>query len=322
MRPDHTQRPSLRTLFERALARRVRAAIGVSASPVEVWSLEGTELWVKRDDLNAAICGGNKARALQYLLGAAPAGARLVTVGGEGSTHVLATAIHGATLGHQTHAFRWRHAMNPVAHRVSAAIGERCAAAPILPATALAFAAAAWRRGVRGDHWIPFGGTSPLGMTGHVEAAIELAVQVAAGALPPPERVFVALGTGGTAAGLALGFAVAGLPTTVVAVRCGPSLGHEAMWLRRLGARAADHLDLPHGLPRRMQVTVDHGAYSGAYGRPLSAARELADQLVTERGVLLDDTYAAKACYAAARARAAAGGPVLFWHTFDARWMR
>ncbi|MBL8982807.1 MAG: hypothetical protein JNL26_11525, partial [Gemmatimonadetes bacterium] len=102
MRPDHTQRPSLRAQFERALARRVRAPIGVSASPVELWSLDGADLWVKRDDLNTATCGGNKARALQFLLGAAPAGARLVTVGGEGSTHVLATAIHGASLGHET----------------------------------------------------------------------------------------------------------------------------------------------------------------------------------------------------------------------------
>lgn len=322
MRPDHTQRPSLRARFERALARRVRAPIGISTSPVERWSLDGADLWVKRDDLNTATCGGNKARALQFLLGAAPAGARLVTVGGEGSTHVLATAIHGASLGHETHAFRWRHAMNPVAHRVSAAILEQCAAAPILPATALAFAAATWRRAVSGDHWIPFGGTSPLGMTGHVESAIELADQVATGALPAPDRVFVALGTGGTAAGLALGFALAELQTTVVAVRCGPSLVHEAMWLRRLATRAADDLGLPRDTAREMRITVDHGAYSGAYGRPLAAARALGDQLAATHGVLLDDTYAAKACYAAARATAAAGSPVLFWHTFDARWMR
>jgi hypothetical protein len=42
-----------------------------------------------------------------------------------------------------------------------------------------------------------------------------------------------------------------------------------------------------------------------------------------EAGLTLDAAYGAKACYAAWRAarEAPRGGPVLFWHTFDARWM-
>lgn len=283
--------------------------------------MDGATLWVKRDDLNADQCGGNKARALQFLLGTVRPGSDLVTVGGEGSTHVLATATHGASLGMATHANRWHHEMNPVAHRVSAAITARCVAAPISPSPALAMLGAGWRRVRHRSHWIPFGGTSPLGMQGHVEAAIELADQVTAGQLPAPKRVYVAHGTGGTAAGLALGFALAEMPTAVVAVRCGPSAGHEGWWLRRLVLQAARAASLPAAVARSASLVVDHMAYAGAYGRPNPAAVAAAAQVRASHGVLLDDTYAAKACYAAVRAGLQAGPPVLFWHTFDARWM-
>lgn len=312
---------TLRSQFERSLAGRRRAPIGVRASPVERWVIDGTTLWVKRDDLNTDQCGGNKARALQFLLGEVHPGTSLVTVGGEGSTHVLATATHGTTLGMATHACRWRHEMNPVARRVSEAIATRCVAAPLLRSPALALLAAGWRQVRHGDHWIPFGGTSPLGMQGHVEAALELADQVAAGDLPAPARIYVAYGTGGTAAGLALGFALAQMPTTVVAVRCGPSLGHEAWWMRRLVRRAADAASLPADVGRTLLVAIDHAAYAGAYGRPKPEAVKVAGQVHGSHDVLLDDTYAAKACYAAISAGARDGPPLLFWHTFDARWM-
>ena len=63
------------------------------------------------------------------------------------------------------------------------------------------------------SRYIPLGGSTALGTLGHVNAALELADQVEAGELPLPGRVVVPLGSGGTAAGLALGFAMAGLDT-------------------------------------------------------------------------------------------------------------
>ena len=65
----------------------------------------------------------------------------------------------------------------------------------------------------RAAQYIPLGGSTPLGTLGHVNAALELADQVERGELPLPGRVVVPLGSGGTAAGLALGFAIAGLDT-------------------------------------------------------------------------------------------------------------
>ena len=54
---------------------------------------------------------------------------------------------------------------------------------------------------------------------GFVAAGLELAQQVREGEIPEPDRLYVAAGTLGTAAGLAIGLAVAGSKTTVHAVR-------------------------------------------------------------------------------------------------------
>src|SRR4029434_5777652 len=80
----------------------------------------------------------------------------------------------------------------------------------------------------------PLGGSNPLGTLGHVNAALELAAQVDAGQLPHPVRLVVALGSGRTAAGLALGFAIAGMETTVLGVRVGPRIGANRWRVLRL----------------------------------------------------------------------------------------
>jgi 1-aminocyclopropane-1-carboxylate deaminase/D-cysteine desulfhydrase-like pyridoxal-dependent ACC family enzyme len=91
-------------------------------SPVQALTGFGPDLWIKRDDLDAPLCGGNKVRALEFLLGQIGKGDTVITVGGAGSTHILATAIHSARLGAGTVALRWKHDMNPVADTISGRI--------------------------------------------------------------------------------------------------------------------------------------------------------------------------------------------------------
>ena len=65
---------------------------------------------------------------------------------------------------------------------------------------------------------VPTGGSGPAGNLGFVSAAYELAEQVRAGALPEPESIYVAVGTGGTQAGLTLGLRLAGLRSRLLGV--------------------------------------------------------------------------------------------------------
>src|SRR4051794_31686682 len=104
---------SVLPLFRRfpALERLPRAPLGEYPTPVErMTGIDAAgELWLKRDDLDAPAFGGNKVRALEFLLGGVCAGDQVLTIGGEGSTHVLTTAALAGRLGARTRAIRWPH---------------------------------------------------------------------------------------------------------------------------------------------------------------------------------------------------------------------
>ena len=301
------------TLVQRfpALADLPHASLGVFPSPVT----RVGPLWIKRDDLNAPDVGGNKVRSLEWLLGGLDQHETILTGGGDGSTHVLATAVHARRLGAATVAVRWRHEMHPVAEAVarrSTALCTRTIRTATVPG--VFFRLAVMRGAYR---YIPPGGATALGTLGHVGAGLELATQIAAGDLPEPAVVVVPLGTGATAAGLALGLGIAGVGTTVVAARVVPRIALAGRRVRRLidatRRLLADRAGVsPTELPA-VPVELDHSVYAGAYGRPLPGAAIL-------DGLTLDATYSAKAA-TAALTRTTTGRPALLWLTFDGRWL-
>lgn len=284
------------------------------------------DLWIKRDDLTAVPYGGNKPRKLEHLLAHARARGcrRVVTFGGLGTNHGLATAVHAAGLGIGTTLVLVPQPVTPrVVHalRMDAAFGAELVLAAG-PTAAVRRAAAvllrSWRAGEKAMP-IPPGGSSPLGTVGFVAAALELAEQVRAGALPAPGAVYVAVGSGGTAAGLALGLALAGLPTRVVGVLVTDVLAPSPGRLRRLAHAAgrrfggdAAAVRLPDDAIALVRDCVGRG-----YGHPTPEARaavELAERL---EGLALETTYTGKCLAGLARREREAGGtgPVLFWNT-------
>ena len=301
-----------------------RAPLGVTSSPVERVVAGSVVLWLKREDRNAPVLPGNKARALQFLLAGVDAATIVTTLGGVGSTHVLATAVHAAGLGARCWAVRWPHELNPSAVSVAAAIADRCERAPVLPLPLALARLGWWHTGGRPAdgrrlHHVPFGGAAPAGIAGQVEAALELAAQVRRGELPEPARVVLPVGSGGTAAGVALGLAAGGLATEVVGVRVGPRMGVTRARVVRLAhrtrrwLRALADIELPPPAPVRLL----HGYYGGAYGRALPAGDVAASRLHEAAALALDATYGAKAAAAALELAARLAGPTLLWVTFD-----
>ena len=296
-----------------------RVEIRRQVTPVE--RLDRYGIWIKRDDLNAATYGGNKVRSLEWLLAGVRRGDRVATVGARGSTHALATAMHAGSLGASAIVGTWPQEMNAVARRVAERIG--------VTTTERQFASAAiaipwlWWRAARGDRAIPAGGTSPLGMLGHVNAALELMGQIERGELPLPRRLVVALGTGGTMAGLALGCAVAGLDVEIIGVRVVPRVVGRMARVVRLAAATRRLIErragvrIPSDLPR---LRVVHEGYGGAYGRALPRSLRHAEDLSKDSNIELDPTYTAKAFTIAAELER--DESTLFWQTFDARWLR
>jgi D-cysteine desulfhydrase len=173
----------------------------------------------------------------------------------------------------------------------------------------------------RNVHFIPVGGTSPLGALGHVNAGLELAEQLKRGDLPMPSNIVLPVGTGGTMAGIAVGLAIAGLDIPVIGACVGPRMYVNLPKVRRTARDVARLISGISGLtvplPTNMHVT--HKVYGGAYGRPLAAGSAAADMLERVSGIQLDATYSAKAFVAALDLARMKKGPTLFWLTFDAR---
>lgn len=301
------------------------AELHLRETPVETWHVAGATLRIKRDDLDAPLLGGNKARALELLLAGADPSRPLLTVGATGSTHALSVAYHGVALGLRTQVITWPQEAHAVADATATRMREL---ADVTPARSVlrAFIRAAWRRATQRVHWIPAGGSTPLGALGHVDAALELADQLAREGAPMPDVIVLPLGSGGTTAGLLVGLALAGARTRVIGVRVVPRLVANHRHVRRLARRTRALLERLTGerLPPLddERLEIEHGAFGGAYGRETDDARRASRLLHEAGGPLLEGTYSAKAfAVALARAQRSPDERVLFWLTFDGRWL-
>lgn len=303
-----------------AAATAVGGAVGGAVAGGALQRGREQALWIKRDDQSSSLYGGNKVRKLELLLGAArDAGkTRIVTLGAAGSHQVVATAIYGTREGFSVEAVLVSQPASPHAElnlRVALAQGLRATACP---AWSLAPAYVASRMG-RDAYLVPLGGSNALGSLGFVDAAHELAAQVRAGEMPEPDVVVVAMGSGGTAAGLAAGFEQAGMRTRVLGVAVSPPTALLKHLARRLTKITAEAAGMPVSAALRAAKRLDvEGRWIGrGYGHPTD---EGAAAMVTARarGLTLDPTYTSKA-FACALACASSGdfANVLYWHTLS-----
>jgi len=311
-----------------AATQRGRLALGRFPTPVHpivALSAPGCDLWVKRDDLTHEVYGGNKVRKLEYLLGEArAAGAtRLVTVGAAGSHHVLATTYFGKIAGFAVEAVlvsqpRTEHAVEVL--KASLALGVR-------PFPARSWAAASWalaRRIAAGSRFIPVGGSNVTGTMGYLDGARELAAQVRSAAMPEPDVCVVALGSGGTAAGLAAGFSEARMKTRVVGVCVSRPQALSrvlAIQLARGCARRAN-IDVA-GVAGRRRLAFDTRFLGVGYGHATPSGDEATRDAWEGAGLVLDPTYTAKTFAAALwQVRARREPVVLYWHTLSSAPIR
>lgn len=286
-------------------------------------------LFVKRDDLTSPLYGGNKIRKFEYLLADAKRrGARtLVTVGGIGSNQGLAAALHGRAQGFAVElSLAWQPVTDGVRRNLRGMIAAGARLHYARTAIGAVWNAARITRGLRrtgaAPYALPIGATSALGSLGYVAAALELASQVREGLLPEPDRIFVAAGTCGTAAGLAVGCRLAGLRSRVMAVRIARRAFTNTPLLRWQAHGAADLLGrLDRAAPQvrigRRDATLVSGYAGPRYGAPTAAAQAAIDWAAPR--LTLDITYTGKALAACLDACRGMGRSetILFWNTFN-----
>lgn len=285
------------------------------------------QLWVKRDDRASPLYAGNKVRKLEYLLADARSrgAGRVITTGVVGSHHALATCVHGRRVGLPTTLVVFPQPMTDHAREITALNEEwadeicRCGSFATQP---LVEAAARWRRRSERPYVIPGGGSSPLGTLGHVGGALELAEQVRAGEAPRPEVLWVAAGTLGTLAGLAIGAAMTDLADRIRGVRIVPGAVANELVLGRLvegAVRILREAGIPAPDPRLVlgRVELVTGWLGGGYGAPTDAGAA-ATEWFGPRGVVLDPSYTAKTAAALLQGmRTEPGATHMYWHTLS-----
>jgi D-cysteine desulfhydrase len=287
--------------------------------------LIGTEVWVKRDDLTASGAAGNKIRKLEYLVADAVLcqATTLVTCGGSQSNHARATAIVAAEVGLKALLLLRTAAPGKPPPSVGNLFLDYLVGARVRFITPAEYttrdalmAEAAKEIEAEGEraYVIPEGGSNGLGSLGYVDAMREVREQLdrgEAGGPRPFDAVVHACGSGGTAAGVALGAQRHGVAEATHAIAVCDDRAYFDGCVARIVADAC-----------RLDPTLDpvarpvvHDAWKGP-GYAVASDEQLAFVIEVARrtGLLLDPVYTGKALFGLSRLRPLPRR-VLFLHT-------
>ena len=277
-------------------------------------------LYIKRDDLTGFAFAGNKARPLEFLLADAIAeGAdTLITGGAPGSNFcaAVAAAARRAGLGcelviagqpgppgHLGPALALARSWGAAVRWTG--VPERDSVDTGLPAAAAGLAACGRR-----PYLIPRGAATGRGAVGYALAACELREQLAAHGADAA-RVVVAVGSGGTLAGLVAGNVLMGRPLRLIGASVSRPAEETAGRVLRLARECLALLSSGDDIgPGDVVVTDARGPGHGLASPEGTAA---AEQAMRTEGLMVDPVYTAKAL--ALVSRHADGGNVVFWHT-------
>lgn len=289
-------------------------------------------LWIKRDDISATDYGGNKIRKLEFLLGAVKQNncSTVITFGGLGSNHALATSIYCRKTGLDCVAILTPEpATNAVRNtlRYHQLLGTRLEFANTYAETREIADDVSESIGLAHCYEIPFGGSSWLGAVGFVNAAFELVEQINSGQLVRPDRIYIAFGTAGSAAGLALGLMLAGMPTSIQAVQVTPDSLRPDQLFHDLFNETNRELNLrdnsiPLGEASGSGVDIRGDQLGAGYAMPTDAAAIALGLIEASGGLPASLTYTAKtmaALMADAGRGTLAEQNVLFWNTYNSR---
>jgi D-cysteine desulfhydrase len=283
-------------------------------------ALSAGPLYVKRDDLTGFVTAGNKARALEFLIGDAMARRcdLIVAAGSPSSNFCAAAALAAGTAGLECHLlFSGPPPAEPSPNvELARAAGARLffdavATRDELDAAVLVHSdehRAAGRR----PYPLPRGGATAIGAVGYAYAARELAEQCARADIAA-RTVVVATGSGGTQAGLVTGTVGYELPWQVIGASVSRPADDVAERILRIAQGCAAELGVAEPASDDVDVRDLRGA---GFGIASDHDRSSAKLALTYEALLLDEYYGAKSM-TLFRTLLAGGSPTpaVFWHT-------
>ncbi len=269
----------------------------------------GTKIWIKRDDHTGSELMGNKVRKLEYLMGEALQlqATHVITCGGEQSNHARATALAATQLGLKTVLIlRTDDPEQPPAPTGNILLDRLCGAeirwisrSAWKDRTRLLADEAERVRSAGGRPYvIPEGGSNALGSWGYLRAMRELVEDLAGIAAPDhPVTIVYACGSGGTGAGLVLGWKLLGLGGLGIRVAGVNVCDDKPYFIDAIGKICGDfeerwQLDA-RVTPQDIDIVDGHVGLGYAKSRP-EELETIRDVCRTD-GVVLDPVYTGKA---------------------------
>lgn len=283
-------------------------------------ALSAGPIYLKRDDLTGFGIAGNKARALEFLIGEA-VGERadvLVAAGSPSSNFCTAAAMAARTAGLRCDLLF--SGPPPAAPSVNIELARACGARLHFDGAAtreqLDDAVVAHAQKVQAEgrrpYAVPRGGATGVGAAGYVDAAEEFADQCAASGITPAV-VVVATGSGATQAGLVAGQVGFGLSWRVIGASVSRPPGDAAAQVLRVARDCAARLSLVPPTSADVEIRDCRGP---GFGLASDDDRLSARLALRHEALLLDDYYGAKAMSLLRRELAdGCPTPVVFWHT-------
>jgi D-cysteine desulfhydrase len=314
--------------------------LSLGAFPTPVGRLPNLEqatglsnLWIKRDDLSGEIYGGNKVRTLEFSLADAleKKSELIFAYSALGSNWPLACAIYAKLYGLPTDVFFLPYPMDVVKEQnlqlTRQLSGRICSARSLLTFPFLLGSSLLKSRKDRRAYLMPPGGVSPVSTLGYVNAVLELQQQCEQGQMPVPDYIFCPLGSGGTAAGLAIGLDLIGWPSRVIAVRVVDFIVANKVTLyclikKTIRTMKANGADIGIGTRWKANIRIEHRFFGRGYGVPTSRGQESTELAQAHENQLLDATYTSKTMAAMlelAKQEDYENKTLLFWHTLNSQ---
>lgn len=280
------------------------------------FKLKQGQIYIKRDDKNHHIYGGNKLRKFEFLFANTLKRKKkkaIVTYGGIGTHHGLASIIVCSNFNPPINCDLFLY-KQPLTKQVQQSLllfkyfGARMHLGKKDIGTfvkTLFF----WMFHRKYDFILPggtpvFGRGTPLGTVGFIEAVLELKEQIDKSLIPEPDMIFVAGGTIGTAAGLTAGCKLLGLKTKVYAVAVYKHFLANSSNLTRNANKALKYLQKRDNSFPRIKISQDdfeliEGYLGSGYGHQTLKGQKAINTVFNlegkEKGFCLETTYTGKA---------------------------
>jgi len=296
------------------------------------------EIYIKRDDKDHKIYGGNKLRKFEFIFGEILKKKKkgLITLGGIGTNHGAACAIVAKELDLKCELFL---SLQPVTWHVQRSLllyhyfGAKLHFTKLFELGVLKsllfrlFHPKYYLMSIGGSPL--FGIGTPLGSIGFINAIFELKNQIDEGILPAPDIIFVAAGSTGTAAGLTAGCKLLGLKTKVYPVNVSRDIVVNPKNLIKIANKSIKYLrkrdkSIPDVQVNKGDFNMIKGYLGSNYGVKTIKGQKAVDlvyELEGEKlGFKLETTYTGKTMAAMLEfleKEENKSKKVLFWNTYN-----